>query len=457
MYSANPTPFPSCHQQPFAWEADGVVQIQCPEPIRWIEEGHEMLINQGFSRRQVYKMEKDHPVWERLNYRAWHNGTPGQLRRTTEFLEVRCGKRRQHFVKLRPRAAIAARAPLLPRSLGPAPGRRPDIVVLVVDAVSRASFMHLCPQTAALLQSFALAGTRASHRAFVFHHAAALGPCTAFNMIPLFAGLPFSAANERQRLKTLTMATLPPGHRWLWDEAQEAGYVTAYISQYGNLFGHRFWNNSFDHLMPARVGQSQYFNWVKRGYGCLGNRRFTDLDFNYTHEFLEEPLYAAMPKFLYAHFDQAHDRETRATWVDAPLATAVKRILRTQPHTVVLLLSDHGGTPRHLPLISLLVPVPLLAMYPEWGSSLHANQDEVVSWFDLHLTLRQLLHPENPPPSLPILPTAQSLFSPLPSKANRMPSEPENRTSWSVDMPCPVPAANSSRPVRAVPKHGRRV
>eukprot|EP00667_Euglena_gracilis_P027745 EG_transcript_34619 len=97
MFTADPKPFPGCHQEPFAWEEDGVVQIRCPEPIRWIEEGHEVLINQGFTGRLRWKMEKDNPAWERLNHRAWHSGTPGQLRHTTEFLEVRCGARRQLF------------------------------------------------------------------------------------------------------------------------------------------------------------------------------------------------------------------------------------------------------------------------------------------------------------------------------------------------------------------------
>eukprot|EP00667_Euglena_gracilis_P027640 EG_transcript_34353 len=94
-FTADPQPLPDCREQPFAWEVGGVVRIQCPEPIRWIEEGHEVLVNQGFSGKQVFNMEKDNPVWERLNYQAWRSGTPGRLRHTTEFLEVRCGARRQ--------------------------------------------------------------------------------------------------------------------------------------------------------------------------------------------------------------------------------------------------------------------------------------------------------------------------------------------------------------------------
>ncbi len=95
---------------------------------------------------------------------------------------------------------------------------------------------------------------------------------------------------------------LPAGRRWLWDEARAAGYATAFVGLYGGLFGcavHistrtseeggggvgadrsavvrlavsgcrnvlvtppiplprcRFWNNTFDHLMPGKIQYSQ--------------------------------------------------------------------------------------------------------------------------------------------------------------------------------------------------------
>lgn len=54
----------------------------------------------------------------------------------------------------------------------------------------------------------------------MFPHAAALGASTAWNTYPLFAGLPFSLAQERQRLRTMAIGDLPADHRWVWDEAQ---------------------------------------------------------------------------------------------------------------------------------------------------------------------------------------------------------------------------------------------
>eukprot|EP00667_Euglena_gracilis_P025014 EG_transcript_29087 len=109
-YTADPEPAFDCRQEPFAWERDGVVQIQCPGPVRWIEEGHEVLVNQGLAKAHL--VEKDSPVWERRNDRSpWRSGQPHQLRHTAEFLEVRCGKRRQQFMRLQPRADVAARVP----------------------------------------------------------------------------------------------------------------------------------------------------------------------------------------------------------------------------------------------------------------------------------------------------------------------------------------------------------
>lgn len=49
---------------------------------------------------------------------------------------------------------------------------------------------------------------------------------------------------------------------------------------------------------------------------------------------------------------------------------------------------------------------------PQWGSSLHNNQAEVVSWYDLHLTLRHLLNPDHPPPTLPTLRPSSPLRPP---------------------------------------------
>ena len=34
-----------------------------------------------------------------------------------------------------------------------------------------------------------------------------------------------------------------------------------------------------------------------------------DYDFDYLWQFMSEPLYNHVPKFAYAHFDQAHDLE----------------------------------------------------------------------------------------------------------------------------------------------------
>lgn len=55
--------------------------------------------------------------------------------------------------------------------------------------------------------------------------------------------------------------------------SQAAGYATAYVSLYGGLFGCRFWNNSFDHLMPGRLPYSQLRDFAlkgRRGYDWLG-------------------------------------------------------------------------------------------------------------------------------------------------------------------------------------------
>ena len=53
----------------------------------------------------------------------------------------------------------------------------------------------------------------------------------------------------------------------------------------------------------------------------------------------------------------------RATWLDARLHESLTNIMSRNNNTIILLLSDHGGTPVELPLFSMLVPTAFMQVY----------------------------------------------------------------------------------------------
>ena len=110
-----------------------------------------------------------------------------------------------------------------------------NIIVLMVDSLSRAQAMAVLPKLRALLAATAPPAAPASsagasgggvetHSSFVFDHAGAVGTHsgTNSNMGALFAGRKYDFAKEDER-RVATLVSPWQEARMLWDELQEQG------------------------------------------------------------------------------------------------------------------------------------------------------------------------------------------------------------------------------------------
>lgn len=112
--------------------------------------------------------------------------------------------------------------------------------------------------------------------------------------------------------------------------------------------------------------------------------------------------------------------------MDDDIADLITTTMNSHPDSVIILSSDHGvgqgflfaetevGKVEHkLPMLFMMMPNSLLDAHPELGEVLWDNQDKLFSMFDMYATLRHLpLYPK-PPPSLPHVPNARSILTPL--------------------------------------------
>ncbi len=151
---------------------------------------------------------------------------------------------------------------------------RPDVLLIVVDSISRANFLRYLPRTAALIRRYhdhdddlgsqsneskshsrargalpsrTAAGIRTgrdahesrahaharTHSAFMFNRFNVVGDNSASNMAAFFSGRSWAELYEIRLSQQLERAPF-----WLWDVLREEGYITAFAEEYcGTLAG----------------------------------------------------------------------------------------------------------------------------------------------------------------------------------------------------------------------------
>lgn len=112
--------------------------------------------------------------------------------------------------------------------------------------------------------------------------------------------------------------------------------------------------------------------------------------------------YADLPKFLYFHTEDNHvPNQIGFSLIDADVSDFLNRI--SWNDTLLVFLGDHGigygsmaNTQRgqfeyHNPLMLISMPRRVLDKHSTWGETMRKNQHRLVTFFDLHVTLRNLL------------------------------------------------------------------
>ena len=347
-----------------------------------------------------------------------------------DVVVTRCGGEENWLQQIRPKLDVLERAERA--RLRRAGGAAPDVMLLFVDSVSRASFVRRFPRSSALLRRVNGSGWGEAFN-FPLYHAL---PCCTKNWLYAALGGVYAPARNGVHEPALAART-----DWLWDEFAAAGYAThvsndvCYPSELQDWWGREecpHAPNISDHPLldtfckrkPGAAGGAaahfqtrwdgvQYETALDDGEPiCLAGEPLPRRWLDQALALLRAPAYARVPKFAYVALNDVHCRCARgAAHVDGEIERFVESLASLPRPPLLLLASDHGllesferpPADLNLPWLSIVAPRDLLRAVPAAAAALRGNQRRLVTPFDVHATLQHVAraaagapHPPSP-------------------------------------------------------------
>ncbi|KAL7552327.1 hypothetical protein ACHAWF_015555 [Thalassiosira exigua] len=213
--------------------------------------------------------------------------------------------------------------------------RRPNLLVVMMDPLSRAQLRRSLPNTWALLRLLGFVE---------FPRYSAVGPNSGPNQAALYSGTPLIQGREGIRSSHNATARL-----WLWDRLKAAGYVTLKAED-GCISN----SNMVQSIRPRTHHGQQLHEMFCFSYdrpNCLGGKLAAQHLADYARQFIETyhrrqsgksshaRPWAAFLSFLDSHEDSL----TLVHYLDGILVDLLQDVpLKDEDNTMVVFLSDHG-------------------------------------------------------------------------------------------------------------------
>ncbi|KAF9273514.1 hypothetical protein BGZ68_001431 [Mortierella alpina] len=286
--------------------------------------------------------------------------------------------------------------------------RKPNVLVLFLDAVARRQFYRKLTKTAAVISDLTAStdedsaqGRPQLHEFFRYH---AVGLNTGAN----------SRAIYTNHTEALVPVALP-----IWKVFHDAGYITSNVenscydwsTHYTGLTTSQY----FDHELHTPFCLPPYFALTGNPFGnfvgpysivrrCLHGDNIHNHAFEYMTQFMQ--AYPDKPWFQLASFIEGHEGtgEVLLT-VDHDLAKFIRGMEEngTLSNTIIFIMADHGlhmginfmftqnGRIEHMnPYLSVILPPLLTKNYPSLARGLRHNQQSLVTAYEIHATLKSL-------------------------------------------------------------------
>eukprot|EP00753_Platysulcus_tardus_P022435 PLAT9586.1.p1 GENE.PLAT9586.1~~PLAT9586.1.p1 ORF type:complete len:820 (+),score=331.54 PLAT9586.1:119-2461(+) len=426
LFAPRPPPSPFCPQRAFSWlDADNILHMCCAERPRFLQ----LSFGPGRSRREQYKrlvrignpLKRAKAAYMSVGIPWRHWAEPHRV--SAAAVLAICGDRfNWHFPRpssqqAEVRALALARdwaeqgdswAPAValgpPLTGMPPAWQRPaplNIVVFMLDSVSRLALMHYMPRTASWLQRLQ-AGWDSEHVAVMTNRQLVLGANSPPNQVPLYSGHKCFQSNAK------IVACTPPS--WVWETASTLGYVTAMFHEQCRTFaGSRLGFQEGKDTLDLHPPGLQCANEQHPAYGmpsawlpvCAGQETMATHLMKRTLAQLQHASRMGTPIFLSSTTASAHSSYWPAMAdMDIVMPEFLQSLLDV-PNTAVLFLSDHGNN--HSPVVTtqlgqleLLLPfvsllLPRSSLPPAQLQRLQRNMVHMTTPYDWHVTLRQLL------------------------------------------------------------------
>ncbi|CAH8660513.1 unnamed protein product [Heterobilharzia americana] len=308
-----------------------------------------------------------------------------------------------------------------------------NVLLLGIDSISRLSAFRYFPKTVKFLQQI-------NESATIMNIYNVIGDGTTVNLLGLLTGqleseLPESRKSHigfnkgGKKSNGNDNHTVLDSYPWIWKEYSEyGGYATHYIEdtpKWGT-FQHRLCgfgllnSPTTSYGRPCLLAASQEESYSEKVLGCTMSR--------HTHQLLLESLteffttYSDRPRFSLTFLSELiHENPAYGKLLDEDLVKLIKRIYHEDQlvnsedqryfipskhpfaNTLVVLFSDHGprmGDARlsvqgkleeRLPFMSIIAPKRLRQKLSTKWSHIQSNQNRLITLFDVHATLRDLL------------------------------------------------------------------
>jgi hypothetical protein len=307
------------------------------------------------------------------------------------------------------------------------PGKKPNVVVLMIDALSRAQFIRALPKTMAMFKSI---GEDAANKfsVFDFEFYGILGAYSPPNRYAFFSGYPLSDDQaffpgspfpiEEKKLRAFEKKGV-----WMWDIFGENGYMTysardmcstmsmyLYDDYVSRPWTHVHFQDVFCH--------NKYSSHASSSEHCFKNR--------YAHRHIMDSgmlfyeAYDDMPRYVFLDFAEGHEPSmTVVRTMDDDLVEFLPQFLADE-NTVVVVASDHGigygkqhvtasgPLEERLPALFLVTPNRLLSK--EEFSHATENTQKLATPLDTFETLIDLALRKK------LRPWTYSLIRPMPSR-----------------------------------------
>ncbi|XP_053693436.1 uncharacterized protein LOC128741554 [Sabethes cyaneus] len=274
-----------------------------------------------------------------------------------------------------------------------------NVLMMGFDSLSRNAFIRKLPKSYKYLTKYL--------KADVLKGLNIIGDGTPQALIPLLTGFTeLELPETRRRMPHSEFVNVYP---FLWNEYERYGYITAFNEDVPHIGTFSYRLNGFqaqptDHyLRTYYLAIENQLTYYKRL--CVGAQPRHKVMLDYTKQFMLS--YPANPRFVFSfHGELSHDSINLIGVADTDLTNWLVDLKRLDllNNTVLIMMSDHGNRfasvrntlqgkqEERLPFFSFSFPEWFKQQYREQYRNFRTNLNRLVTPFDIHETLQDILN-----------------------------------------------------------------
>ncbi|XP_055635031.1 uncharacterized protein LOC129774949 [Toxorhynchites rutilus septentrionalis] len=311
-----------------------------------------------------------------------------------------------------------------------------NVLMMGFDSLSRNAFIRKLPKSYKYLTKYL--------KAQILQGYNIVGDGTPQALIPLLTGFTeLELPETRKRMKNSDYVNVYP---MVWDEYEKYGYVTGFNEDVPHIGTFSYRLNGFDvqptdhYMRTYYLAIDSYLSYYKKL--CVGAQPRHKVMLDYTKEFMLS--YPSNPRFVFSfHGELSHDSINQVGVADTDITNWLVELKQSGllNNTILIMMSDHGNRfaevrntlqgkqEERLPFFGFVFPEWFQKQYSEQYANFRSNLNRLVTPFDVHETLQDVLNLQNMnAKQRPTHSRAISLFEEIPS--NRSCAEAYIEPHW---------------------------